>query len=377
MTVSANLDAVIIGAGPAGSAAAILLARAGWAVALIEKQRFPRRKVCGECIAASNLPLLDALGIGAAVAANAGPALRRVTLLHERQQVSADLPAADHGHHPWGRALGRERLDSMLLDQARAAGATVLQPWSVMELRQASGIWHCKLRAVDSGAALTLRAAMLIDAHGAWQSLGTDQPLVPAAPAAADLFAFKANFSGAALRTDTISVLALDGGYGGMVVADGGVTTVATASGATGCMARAVHHPPSAPAMPSKPGSSANPPGWAWHCGTQRARASGWPRGRSGPEYGSAQTTSSSESATRPAKPIRYWAKASAWRCNRRRFCARTCWAIGQAPECRAPCRTTNCNDAMSSTGIGTSMRACVLPRRSRRWRCIPGRPPD
>ena len=227
MTTSANLDAVIIGAGPAGSAAAILLARAGWAVALVEKQRFPRRKVCGECIAASNLPLLDALGIGAAFAANAGPALRRVTLLHERQQVSADLPAADHGHHPWGRALGREWLDSMLLEQARAAGANVLQPWSVMELRQASGIWHCKLRAVDSGAALTLRAAMLIDAHGAWQSLGTDQPLVPAAPAAADLFAFKANFSGAALRTDTISVLALDGGYGGMVVADGGVTTVA------------------------------------------------------------------------------------------------------------------------------------------------------
>ena len=44
-----NFDAVIIGAGPAGSTVAIELARAGWSVALIEKQRFPRRKVCGEC----------------------------------------------------------------------------------------------------------------------------------------------------------------------------------------------------------------------------------------------------------------------------------------------------------------------------------------
>src|SRR6185369_12016136 len=61
-------DAVIVGAGPAGSSAAILLARAGWSVALIEKQAFPRRKVCGECIAASNLPLLDALGVGGAFA---------------------------------------------------------------------------------------------------------------------------------------------------------------------------------------------------------------------------------------------------------------------------------------------------------------------
>ena len=63
-----RFDAVIVGAGPAGSTAAILLARAGWSVALVEKQRFPRRKVCGECLAASNLPLLDALGIGVAFA---------------------------------------------------------------------------------------------------------------------------------------------------------------------------------------------------------------------------------------------------------------------------------------------------------------------
>ena len=49
-----RFDALIIGAGPAGSSAAILLATAGWSVALIEKQAFPRRKVCGECVAASN-----------------------------------------------------------------------------------------------------------------------------------------------------------------------------------------------------------------------------------------------------------------------------------------------------------------------------------
>jgi len=42
-----RFDAVVIGAGPAGSATAILLARLGWSVALVERQRFPRRKVCG------------------------------------------------------------------------------------------------------------------------------------------------------------------------------------------------------------------------------------------------------------------------------------------------------------------------------------------
>jgi flavin-dependent dehydrogenase len=48
-----SYDAIIVGAGPAGNTAAILLASAGWSVALIEKQPFPRRKVCGACIGAT------------------------------------------------------------------------------------------------------------------------------------------------------------------------------------------------------------------------------------------------------------------------------------------------------------------------------------
>ena len=76
----AEYDAIIVGAGPAGSTAAILLASAKWSVALIEKQTFPRRKVCGACIAASNMPILAALGIGDALARSAGPELREVAL---------------------------------------------------------------------------------------------------------------------------------------------------------------------------------------------------------------------------------------------------------------------------------------------------------
>ena len=41
-------DALIIGGGPSGATTALLLARAGWRVALTEKSSFPRRKVCGE-----------------------------------------------------------------------------------------------------------------------------------------------------------------------------------------------------------------------------------------------------------------------------------------------------------------------------------------
>jgi menaquinone-9 beta-reductase len=229
MTFAARtaFDVLVVGAGLAGSSAAIQLARAGWSVALIERQRFPRRKVCGECLAASNLPLLQALGVGEAFHARAGPALRRVTLLHADRAVTADLPPADHDRYAWGRALGRETLDTLLLEQAVAAGATVFQPWAVQAILGKAGAWHCELRALESAALLSLRATLVIDAHGSWERLPTERPARRLARSDADLFAFKANFSGSSLPEGAISVLALDGGYGGMVVADGATTTVA------------------------------------------------------------------------------------------------------------------------------------------------------
>jgi len=222
-----SFDVVIIGAGPAGSAAAILLARAGLAVALVEKQGFPRRKVCGECIAASNLPLLDALGIGAAVDANAGPELRQVALMRAGTCIVADLPPALHQRHRWGRALGRETLDALLLEQARVSGAHVLQPWRLSAIEGTGDVQRCSLQAVDSGATLALDCPFVIAANGSWEPLPEARGPLAAARAASDLFAFKANFRATSLAPGLLPVLSFDGGYGGMVIADAGITTVA------------------------------------------------------------------------------------------------------------------------------------------------------
>jgi flavin-dependent dehydrogenase len=220
-------DAVIVGAGPAGSAAAILLARAGWSVAVVEKELFPRRKVCGECLAASNLPLLDELGIGDAFHAAAGPELRRVALMSGEHTIEADLPATSGDDHAWGRALGRETLDVLLLGQARAAGVEVWQPWSVDSMTGGPGDWHVRLRSSHAEDSTTLRARVAIDAHGSWQPLPSARREARRTQRAADLLAFKANFRGADLAAGLLPVLAFDGGYGGMVVADDGLATVA------------------------------------------------------------------------------------------------------------------------------------------------------
>jgi len=225
--VTARFDVAVVGAGPAGAAVAILLARAGWSVALIERQAFPRRKVCGECIAASNLALLDALGVGAAVEAQAGAELRRVALMRGEETIVAALPPGE-GARRWGRAIGREHLDTWLADAAQAAGATRLQPWTLETIAGSAGDFKLKARAVGGQAQVVeLGAGLVIAAHGSWEPLPSEREARRETRAGSDLFAFKANFRGAAIAPDLLPVLSFAGGYGGMVVADDGIATLA------------------------------------------------------------------------------------------------------------------------------------------------------
>ena len=226
-------DAVVIGAGPAGATAAIRLAQAGWSVAIIEKKAFPRRKVCGECIAASNLPLLDALGVGEAFDALAGAPLRRVALMWGEHAIEAPLPVQAHPTRPWGRALGRDVLDALLLDRARELGVSVLQPATVKGVEPADAAGLRRVRVESGWGVVALRTRVVIAAHGSWERWGVAQhpqaTRLQQAPAhrPGDLFAFKANFVQASLAPHLLPVLAFAGGYGGMVLGDRGRLTLA------------------------------------------------------------------------------------------------------------------------------------------------------
>ena len=207
-------DALIIGAGPAGSSAARLLAQAGWSVALVEKAEFPRRKVCGEFISATTLPVLEACGVADIFEAAAGPMVTRVGAYAGEAMLAA--PAERN----WGRALGREHLDVMLRDAAVRAGAVLLQPAEVINLRRTDEGHVCVL---NEG--LEITATTVIAASGSWNSKG---PFVvrhvTAAPS--DLFAFKAHFLDSALPPGLMPLLAFPGGYGGLVHSDAGRTSL-------------------------------------------------------------------------------------------------------------------------------------------------------
>jgi 2-polyprenyl-6-methoxyphenol hydroxylase-like FAD-dependent oxidoreductase len=213
-------DAIVIGAGPAGSSAALALARRGWRVAIVEKARFPRRKVCGEYVSAAAWPVLRALGVADELEPRAGPAVRRVGLFAAHTVVDVAMPRAGLD---WGRALGRESLDAALLEHARRAGAEVLQPWTVIEARVSDEAAHLVVRSGDRER--ELRAPLAIAAHGSWEHgpLPTQREREPHAPG--DLLAFKARFVGARLAAGLMPLVLFPGGYGGLVESDAGRVT--------------------------------------------------------------------------------------------------------------------------------------------------------
>jgi len=220
-------DAIVMGGGPAGTSAALSLARRGWAVAIVEKSSFPRRKVCGEYISASNLGLLDRLDIGDAWRAEAGPEIRRVGLFSGDTSIEAKMPGAisrPAGREGFGRALGRDILDTLLLDAARSAGAEVFQPRRAVAIERDGACQAVRIEATGGNSrdqATILRAPVIVAAHGSWEP-GPLPSQLEKKSSPSDLLGFKAHFTGSWLAPDLMPLLTFPGGYGGMVLADHG-----------------------------------------------------------------------------------------------------------------------------------------------------------
>lgn len=117
--VEGDWDCVVIGAGPAGSMTARELARLDWRVLLVEKATFPRWKVCGACLGAAGVGVLERTGLGDLPARLGATVVRRTELRWRSRTIDAPMRGMV--------AVSRGALDEALARTAVEAGAVFVQ----------------------------------------------------------------------------------------------------------------------------------------------------------------------------------------------------------------------------------------------------------
>jgi len=223
--VSARQDLLVIGGGPAGSTVALLAARAGLRVLVVERERFPRDKVCGEFVSAAGCAVLERVGLLDRLLASGGCWMSGVRLTDLRgRALDVPLPRLAAGQR--GLGISREVLDSTLLDAARDAGAEVRQRWEGIEPRivhdRVSGM---RLRRVGSSATEDVEASVVVAADGRRSLLGRCfHPGLgdPATTGPGSWFGHKVHLS--SCRTapgEQVELHLFEGGYAGLAPVEG------------------------------------------------------------------------------------------------------------------------------------------------------------
>jgi len=151
-------EVLIAGAGPAGAAVALELARNGVAVTIVDRARFPRRKVCGEYLGDGALAAFERLGLARRIEALASP-LRGV-----RVRAAGAAATTLEFSRP-ALAIERRELDAIVLDAARAAGAIHLTG-QVEELVRGDGRVAGAIVRDESGALRTFESRVVVGADG-------------------------------------------------------------------------------------------------------------------------------------------------------------------------------------------------------------------
>ena len=221
-------DLVVIGGGPAGAALASLAAERGAKTLLLEKERFPRDKVCGEFLSPEGCAVLARLGLLSTLAAKGARPMEACLLADAKgRSVEAPLPdLPEAGRTAYG--ISRAVFDEALLNHAASCGATirerVVATRPILDNGRVTGVASRPFR--TDGADEAIHATLVVAADGRRSMLqralhpGIGDPLTTSPRS---WFGLKAHFPD---RTHGLSqrieLYVFDGGYAGLGPVEGG-----------------------------------------------------------------------------------------------------------------------------------------------------------
>ncbi|CAN5333983.1 NAD(P)/FAD-dependent oxidoreductase [soil metagenome] len=214
-TTHQDFDIAIVGAGPAGSSAAIRLASAGLSVLLVEQKKFPRDKLCGEFVSPECFTHLDEVGVLPDLM-SAGGANLRETKFFGRNGRSFGVESewfTDDGKTALG--LSRGVMDAVLMERAREAGVDVREETSAAGLITDDGRVVGVNLTTKGHAETPVAARLTIDATGRTRSLARKLGNAELDKAPAEFVAFKTHVTGALIPVDVCEMYTYRTGYGG------------------------------------------------------------------------------------------------------------------------------------------------------------------
>jgi flavin-dependent dehydrogenase len=217
-------DAIVVGAGPAGSLAARQLARAGKSILLVDKATFPRYKVCGGCLNATAAALLAQIGLGHVLRDLGAQPVDRLALATANRSVILPI-------RPGGFSVSREAFDEALVREAIGDGAQFLDGTRARLGANADRADQRHVELSNGSESVTAAAKLVIAADGLRGSLLENCAEFPRVAARDSLIGVGAVLASAApqYRPGTIYMAVGNGGYVGQVRLEDGRLDVAAA----------------------------------------------------------------------------------------------------------------------------------------------------
>lgn len=221
---------VIVGAGPAGASAAVWLAEKGFSVTLVEREQFPRHKLCGEFISPECFEHFKELGVLEKMFSGGGDRISE-TVFYAPDGKSVNVPSKWFNNAGAALGLSRAAMDLQLLERAKEIGVKVLEETNAVGL-----LWEkgevCGIRAKNKHESFEIPADLTIDATGRARILGKlaerekskisdenfrkSNPKKPQTELKNRLVGFKTHLENADIAHGRCEIYFFRGGYGGL-----------------------------------------------------------------------------------------------------------------------------------------------------------------